>query len=235
MKNYRLKTLATIAVIAIATPRLLAADEGGGRIQELRARAAEAKQQGRMEDAQKLHREAEELAQATRDTGRKDGGDRREPSPQVREAAQRAEHLQQKAREAKEAGRMDEAQKLHEEAGQLTKRAREANRKDGPPDQEGAKRKDGPPDREGAKREGGDNPTTQKMLHVENAIRSLRAAGMNEPADALQKQLQAAHAEQRPNAGGDKERQLHEMGRAIGEMQRALQDMQRRVEELSRK
>lgn len=223
MKNHHLKTLATIAVIAISTPRLLAADEGGGRIQELRARAAEAKQQGRMEDAQKLHREAEELAQATRDTGRKDGGERREPSPQVREAAQRAEQLQQKAREAKEAGRMDEAQKLHEEAEQMTKRAREANRKDGPPD------------REGAKREGNDNPTAQRMQHLENAIRSLRAAGMNEPADALQKQLQAAHAEQRPNAGGDNERQLQEMGRAIGEMQRAIQDMQRRVEELSRK
>lgn len=223
MKNHHLKTLATIAIIALATPRLLAADEAGGRIQELRARAAEAKQQGRMEDAQKLHREAEELAQATRDTGRKDGGDRRDPSPQVRELAQRAEQLQQKAREAKDAGRMDEAQKLHEEAEQLTKHAREANRKEGAPD------------REGAKRDGKDNAPEQRMQHVENAIRSLRAAGMNEPADALQKQLQAAHAEQRPNAGGDKERQLQEMTRAIGEMQRALQDMQRRMEELSRK
>ena len=204
MKTVYLTTLA--ALLAISTPSLRAADDLGARLQELRTRAAEAKQQGRMDEAHKLHREAEELAQSARKTERKDGDEKRDENPKMREMRERVAQLQQKAREAKEAGRAEESQKLSEEAEQIVPRTREGSRKD-------------------------TNPEREKMQHLENAIRSLRAAGMNEPADALQKQLKRGPAEQ----GGDLEKQLHEMRRAIGEMQHTIQAMQRRLDEMSRK
>ena len=204
MKTVYLTTLA--ALIAISTPSLRAEDAPQSRIKELRTRAAEAKQQGRMDEAQKFHHEAEELAQSMRNTDRKGGGDKPEENPKMREMRERVGQLQQKAREAKEAGRAEESQKLSEEAEQIVRRAREGSRKDA-------------------------NPERERMQHIENAIRSLRAAGLKEPADALQKQLEHG----RPEQAGDLEKQFQEMRRAIGEMQQAIQGMQRRMEEMSRR
>lgn len=204
MKTVYLTTLA--ALIAISTPSLRADDAPQSRIKELRTRAAEAKQQGRMEEAEKFHHAAEELAKAAQNTDRKGGGDKAEENPKMREMRERVAQLQQKAREAKEAGRAEESQKLSEEAEQIVRRAREGSRKDA-------------------------NPERERMQHIENAIRSLRAAGLNEPADALQKQLERGRSEH----GGDVEKQLQEMRRAIGEMQQAIQGMQRRMEEMSRR
>lgn len=204
MKTVYLTTLA--ALILLAAPILRAEDAPSSRIKDLRTRAAEAKQQGRMEEAQKLHHEAEELQQAAHNARRKDGDEKPDENPKMREMRERVMQLQQKARDAKEAGRGEESQKLNEEAEQIVRRAREGSRKDA-------------------------NPEREKMQHLENAIRSLRAAGLHEPADALQKQLHRKPAEQ----GGDLEKQLQEMRRAIGDMQQAVQVMQRRMDEMSRR
>lgn len=148
--------------------------------QQLMERARQAKEAGRMDEARELAEKARQIGEMHH--GKKDG------RPGFDK--ERAEHLEQARRKIEELQREGK----HEEAEQLKRRIAGvmAEKHGGPPGGH-----DGPP---GKPAEG-----PAKIRHLMEAIRNLREAGLNEPAESLEKVLHKMKEdfERRQKEGGE--------------------------------
>ena len=129
------------------------------------------------------------------------------------------EKLMQQAAEAKKAGRMDEAKRLHVEAGRIRKEL-----------------KKGEIEGNGERR-----PEAERLDHMMRAVGELHAAGMHEPAEAIERAAQdlrreleeqmkrrhAEEAERREDHAGEK--RLHA---ELDEMRRQMRKMAEQIEQL---
>ncbi len=143
------------------------------------------------------------------------------------------EKLMHQAREAKEAGRLDEAQKLHAEAEKMMAALH---------GKETVKQTEKHP--EGGKF-AGKGPEAERLQHIMQAVEHLRAAGLHEPAknieeiaqnmrreleERMKHQQAEAHGKEGKHPGGEKphaeleemRQQMHKMAEQIEQLQAEL-------------
>ena len=143
------------------------------------------------------------------------------------------EKLMHQAREAKEAGRLDEAQKLHAEAEKMMAALH---------GKETVKQTEKHP--EGGKF-AGKGPEAERLQHIMQAVEHLRAAGLHEPAknieeiaqnmrreleERMKHQQAEAHGKEGKQPGGEKphaeleemRQQMHKMAEQIEQLQAEL-------------
>lgn len=198
------------AIAFLSTPSFAQdGDKLRGKLQELEQQARAAKEAGRPDEAQAIMEKAKRMMIEQRE--REQGGDK-------------LEMAKRKIEELRKAGKADEAEQLERrvrEAGEQRKDGEK--RKEGEQPKDGEKRKDGEKVRDGEKQKqkvgdhavGGD----ERLQHIAEAVKHLRAAGLNEPAEHIAQMARGGHdqPERRPGAGG---------GAPQEELQRALQNTQ---------
>lgn len=209
----------SIALIAAATVSASHAQEGGdikARFKELEAQARAAKEAGRHDEAQAIMEKAKRMIAEKRDGGQ--GGDK-------------LEMAKRKIEELRKAGKNEEADQLERRVREAGEKRRESEKgRDGQKERPVDKVRDGDKERPTEKPRGGD----ERMEHIEQAVKHLRAAGLHEPAERI---LQMARGQQnpqehRPNPDGDA--QQEHLRRVLRETQeqthRALRDTQAQTE-----
>ncbi|MFN0077275.1 MAG: hypothetical protein ACKVY0_12460 [Prosthecobacter sp.] len=143
---------------------------------------------------------------------------------------QAIENLMHQAGEAKQAGRLDEAQKLHAEAERLMAALH---------GKETVKKADKHP--EGGKF-AGKGPEAERLQHIMQAVEHLRAAGLNEPAQGIEqiaqnmrreieermkRQQAEAHGKEGKHPGGEKPHaELEEMRQQMRRMAEQIEQLQ---------
>ena len=207
----------SIALITAVTISASHAQEGGdikARFKELEARARAAKEAGRHDEAQAIMEKAKRMIAEKRDG--EQGGDK-------------LEMAKRKIEELRQSGK-------NEEAEQLERRVREAGekRRDGEKEKPAGKVRDGEKEKPAGKVRDGERGGDERMEHIEQAVKHLRAAGLHEPAERILQMARGQHnpQEHRPNPdGGAQQEQLQ---RAIRDTQeqthRALRDTQAQTE-----
>lgn len=195
----------SIALIAAATVSASHAQEGA----DIKARFKELEAQARAAKEAGRHDEAQAIMEkAKRMIAEKRDGE---------QGGDKLEMAKRKIEELRKAGK-------NEEADQLERRVREA----------GEKRRDREKEKPAGKVRDGERGGDERMEHIEQAVKHLRAAGLHEPAERI---LQMARGQQnpqehRPNPDGDA--QQDQLRRALRETQeqthRALRDTQAQTE-----
>ena len=137
------------------------------------------------------------------------------PAQQPKENPQKTiEELQERSRDAKAAGRLDEARELAGRAERLRS------------EHEGIKRPARPFEKGGPKSER--PPEAERMEHVMQAIQHLRAAGLHEPAKSIEEIAQHMRREME-----ERMRHEHAEGRHA-EMEEMRQQMRRMAEQIEK-
>jgi HAMP domain-containing protein len=143
------------------------------------------------------------------------------------------ERLRQQAGAAKEAGRMEEAQKLHEAAERLM-----AELRDKAPGKKMEKAPEGMMKMEKKPGFKPGNPEQERLQHVMQAVEHLRAAGLKEPAQSIEqiaqhmrhemeermKQQQMAR-EGKPESGPNRQAELDEMRQQIRQLAEQIEKL----------
>lgn len=139
------------------------------------------------------------------------------------------QNLMERARDAKAAGRFEEAKELSAQAERMQSEFRE---------REGMKKPEKPMERKGPMP--GNGPEAERMGHVMQAIQHLHAAGLHEPAKGIEEIAQhlrhemeeRMHREQAE--AREREERHHGEMKARGELEEMRQQMRRMAEQIEK-
>jgi hypothetical protein len=200
--HYLLPLLATFAVTATLSAK--EDDPASAEAGRLMQQASQAKAEGRYDEARELHEKAKRISGEARDEDRRKEGHDGADRPE----RPRLSRMKGEIEELKRAGK-------HEEAERLARHLRDRmGREDGPDFRK--------PDGEGPAR----------IRHTMEAVRHLRAAGLNEPAEKLEQHAARMKEEFQQRRGGEDGR---DAGKDKGpDRSREVQELQEQVQKLSR-
>jgi hypothetical protein len=207
------------------------AQEGGdikARFKELENQARAAKEAGRHDEAQAIMEKAKRMIAGNRDG--EQGGDK-------------LEMAKRKIEELRKAGNNEEADQLERRVREAGEKRREGEKfRDGEKERPAEKVRDGDKERPVAKVRDGERGGDERMQHIEQAIKHLRAAGLHEPAERISQMAREQHnkparpeiergaaQEQLQRAIRDTQEQTH---RALRETHEQMAKMARAIEEL---
>ena len=210
----------SILLTAVTIVAALHGQEGGdkkARIQELETQERAANEAGRHDEANAIKEKVKRLRGETFDGDH--GGDKLEA------AKRRIEEL-------RKAGK-------NEEANQLERRVREAGqkRRDGDKPHKDGKIRDGDKDPADKPRDG-ERGGDERMQHIEQAVKHLRAAGLHEQAERLTQMVREQHGQpnrQPGQQGGAPHEQMHrELREMQMQTQRAFRETQEQMAKMAR-
>jgi hypothetical protein len=195
--------LPILVMIAIATSASAhARKETRDEIHRLAEKAKQAKNEGRLDEADELMRQVKKLvATAGGHEGEKPGDEAR---------GDRLARMKQEIADLHHAGK-------HEEAGRLQQRFMEARSRE---------HGGGPP------HAGGKGP--ERVRHVMEAVQHLRAAGLNEPADDLERQARRMREEierHQRESGGDRKKEGEPSPGEVHQLREQVERLSRELEE----
>ena len=183
----------------------------------LEHRLAELKGQGRSDEAERVARQIEEIREEIRhdlELTAHAGGDQTKHAPN-RELEDRLDKMKQRIAELKKAGRLDEAERLAQEAREMVHHAQ------GPQGGEAGELGKG---------------FEQRISHIREAAKHLHAAGLNDVADNLTHQAdQMAHAADVARQAQEAHRgESPQLARRVEELSHALRDMHQQMERMEK-
>lgn len=209
---------------AVESDRASAAREEAARLED---KARHLKQEGNHDEAQRLMREVENIrAKAGEMEGRRegDGGDL-----ERREIDRALDNARMERKELRAGGKEAEAREIEGRIGKLERRRDELNRArlEGRPH----------PGPDGVPGRGPDLPDVrQRVEHLRIAADHLRAAGMPEAADRIQRQAEALERGDGPGGkqGPDGPRAFRGTVAQVDELRGLLKEMNRRLERVEK-
>lgn len=208
--------LCASAALLSTTVRADDGDNVRNKLQELEQQARAAKEAGRAEEAQAIMEKAKRI-HAEAGERNAQGGDK-------------LEMTKRKVQELRNAGKGEEAEQLERRIREGAEKQRDGGDKqrDG-----GDKRRDVPEKPRDAER-GGD----ERQQHLGEAIRHLRAAGLDDPANQIERlahELGKGKAPAHEPQNDGTQRALRETQEQMAKMARAIDELRQQVEKLSHK